>query len=249
MITAILYTPCVSVGNLISFLNDNMTISAWPLAETRTPTMSAPSLCCLWLGAHSYRVQLESGQSALIGHIGFLRVSSPRQKKSRWLLPHISPHKQLFFYPRGRNTLYLDIKQSVITLVTIFLHDATWLFLSAQKDDCIFLYSSQTQAAAEIKQMAELPPDLIFAAFLLHVRPVAFKKLWDRPTGHPILIYPFTYHKGNWRLKMRSIRLWRRARGLKPGRKTENARSPKPVRPGSSAALGPSPLCLLNGFH
>lgn len=63
-------------------------------------------------------------------------------------------------------TLHPDIMQSVITLVTIFLHDATEiLFPPEQKDNCIFLYSSQIQAVAKIKQTAESSLDLFFKAF------------------------------------------------------------------------------------
>lgn len=58
-------------------LNDNMTISSRPLAETRAPAMSVPSLCSLW-------------HSVMTGHVGFQHVSSSRQKKSWWLLPSFS---------------------------------------------------------------------------------------------------------------------------------------------------------------
>lgn len=93
-------------------LNDNMTISTWPFAETKALTMNVLSLCSLWLGAHSYGVQLESGQSVLIGHVGYLHVSALSHKKSWWLLPHITLTNSCVFCWEG-NILHPDIMQRV----------------------------------------------------------------------------------------------------------------------------------------
>lgn len=76
----------------------------------KVPTVSAPSSCLLWLRAHSYRMQLESGQSVLIGHV---RLStcfiSIAKEKLMIALTHFL-NKQLFVSDRGRNTLTVYVE-------------------------------------------------------------------------------------------------------------------------------------------
>lgn len=100
------------------------------------------------------------------------------------------PNKQLcFLYAATRRNAFCHA-ESVITLVTVFLHDAIIIFFPPKEDDCIFLHCSSCLDLWTIKHMAEPATDLAFAALLFPIRLLAIEKLWNPPTSIPLSFSP-----------------------------------------------------------
>lgn len=115
---------------------------------------------------------------------------------------HSFPKKQLCFLVL-KETHYAMQNVSLPLSPSSFMMQLDFFFSPEQTSDCVFMYFSSCLDVWAIKRMAEPPSDLVFAAFLLHIRTVVFKKLWNPPTSIPLSFSPSntqtTRATGGWR--------------------------------------------------